>query len=191
MLLIIKKQISLVVLVIFAIGTWVISQFYDERETLKQSVVQPFENKFYLNSAKIINTDSSGDYLFTLQADYIEQESKDSTEFFNVKISYTPKSKISWTITSDKATKLSKNDFLILKGNVIAKNSVAQGQETKIYSELIELNPQKYIVKTSEHVIIQLGEHNLSAIGMQATLDKDKLTLQSKINGTFLPPTLL
>ena len=68
---------------------------------------------------------------------------------------------------------------------------MAQGQETKIYSELIELNPQKYIVKTSEHVIIQLGEHNLSAIGMQAILDKDKLTLQSKINGTFLPPTLL
>ena len=191
MLLIIKKQISLVVLVIFAIGTWVISQFYDERETFKQSVVQPFENKFYLNSAKIINIDSSGDYLFTLEADYIEQESTDSAEFFNVKISYTPKSKISWTITSDKATKLSKNDFLILKGNVIAKNSVAQGQETKIYSELIELNPQKYIVKTSEHVIIQLGEHNLSAIGMQAILDKDKLTLQSKINGTFLPPTLL
>ena len=191
MLLIIKKQISLVVLVIFAIGTWVISQFYDERETFKQSVVQPFENKFYLNSAKIINTDSSGDYLFTLQADYIEQECTDSAELLNVKISYTPKSKVDWTITSAKATKLSKNEFLIVTGNVIAKNSVAQGQETKIYSELIELNPQKYIVKTSEHVIIQLGEHNLSAIGMQATLDKDKLTLQSKINGTFLPPTLL
>ena len=71
MLLIIKKHISLVVLVIFAIGTWVVSQFYDERETLNQTVVQPFENKFYLNSAKIINIDSSGDYLFTLEADYI------------------------------------------------------------------------------------------------------------------------
>ena len=68
---------------------------------------------------------------------------------------------------------------------------MTHNSETIIYSELIELNPEKYIVKTTERVTISLGDHNLTAIGMQATLDKDKLTLQSKINGTFLPSTLL
>ena len=172
-------------------GTWVISQSFNKKAITERETVQPIENKFYLNSAKIINTDSSGVYLFTLQADYIEQESKESTEFYNVKISYAPESKISWSITSDKAIKLSKNDFLILKGNVIARNRLTHNSETIIYSELIELNPEKYIVKTTERVTISLGDNNLTAIGMQATLDKDKLTLQSKINGTFLPSTLL
>ena len=191
MLMIFKKNMTLIILIIFAMGTWVISQSFNKKAITERETVKPIENKFYLNSAKIINTDSSGVYLFTLQADYIEQESKESTEFYNVKISYTPESKISWSITSDKAIKLSKNDFLILKGNVIARNRLTHNSETIIYSELIELNPEKYIVKTTERVTISLGDHNLTAIGMQATLDKDKLTLQSKINGTFLPSTLL
>ena len=63
--------------------------------------------------------------------------------------------------------------------------------ETIIYSDQLELDPSKYIVKTNKQVIIKLGNHSLTAIGMLATLNKDKLELQSKINGTFLPSVLL
>ena len=84
-----KKNMTLIILIIFAMGTWVISQSFNKKAITERETVQPIENKFYLNSAKIINTDSSGVYLFTLQADYIEQESKESTEFYNVCLLYT------------------------------------------------------------------------------------------------------
>jgi len=186
-----NKNIGLLLLSIFALMSFIASQSFEKKSITKQSLNKSVENRFYLNSTKILNTAKSGIYLFTLEADYAEQESKDLIKFYNVKITYTPESKVSWSLTSDIASKYSENEFLILKGNVIAKSGKSLTDETIIYSDELELDPSNYIVKTDSQVTIKLGDHNLTAIGMLATLSKDKLELQSQINGTFLPSVLL
>ena len=186
-----NKNIGLLLLSIFALMSFIASQSFEKKSISKESLNKSVENRFYLNSTKILNTAKSGIYLFTLEADYAEQESKDLIKFYNVKITYTPESKVSWSLTSDIASKYSENEFLILKGNVIAKSGKSLTDETIIYSDKLELDPSNYIVKTDSQVTIKLGDHNLTAIGMLATLNKDKLELQSQINGTFLPSVLL
>jgi len=186
-----KKHIGLILLMIIALLSFIASQSFEKKSIVKQDSSKSINNRFYLNSTKILNTAKSGIYLFTLEADYAEQESKDLITFYNVKITYAPESKISWSLTSNIASKYSENEFLVLKGNVIAKSGKKSTNETIIYSEELELDPSSYIVKTDSQVTIKLGSHNLTAIGMLATLSKDKLELQSKINGTFLPPVLL
>ena len=98
---------------------------------------------------------------------------------------------VSWSLTSDVASKFSENEFLFLEGDVTAKSGRSLVNQTIIYSDQLELNPSEYIVKTNKEVKIKLGNHNLTATGMLATLNKDKLELQSQINGTFLPSILL
>ena len=186
-----KKHIGLILLMIIALLSFIASQSFEKKSIVKQDSSKSINNRFYLNSTKILNTAKSGIYLFILEADYAEQESKDLITFYNVKITYAPESKISWSLTSNIASKYSENEFLVLKGNVIAKSGKKSTNETIIYSEELELDPSNYIVKTDSQVTIKLGSHNLTAIGMLATLSKDKLELQSKINGTFLPPVLL
>ena len=117
-----NKNIGLLLLSIFALLSFIASQSFEKKSIAKQSLNKSVENRFYLNSTKILNTAKSGIYLFTLEADYAEQESKDLIKFYNVKITYTPESKVSWSLTSDIASKYSENEFLILKGNVIAKS---------------------------------------------------------------------
>jgi len=186
-----KNNLGTMLLIIIAAVSYIFSQSHETKNSDKQSLNETINNKFYLNSTKILNTAKSGLYLFTLEADYAEQESKDLIKFYNVKITYTPESNVSWFLTSKVASKFSENEFLFLEGDVIASNGQSLADETIIYSDELELNPSKYIVKTNKQVIIKLGEHNLKATGMLATLNKNKLELQSQINGTFLPSILL
>ena len=186
-----KNNLGTMLLIIIADVSYIFSQSHETKNSDKQSSNETINNKFYLNSTKILNTAKSGLYLFTLEADYAEQETKDLIKFYNVKITYTPESNVSWFLTSKVASKFSENEFLFLEGDVIASNGQSLADETIIYSDELELNPNKYIVKTNKQVIIKLGEHNLKATGMLATLNKNKLELQSQINGTFLPSILL
>jgi LPS export ABC transporter protein LptC len=186
-----KNHLGTILLIIVAAGSYIFTQSFETESINKLSSNESIKNRFYLSSTKILNTAKSGLYLFTLEADYAEQESRDLIKFYNVTITYTPESNVSWSLTSDVASKFSENDFLFLEGDVTAKSGQSSMNETIIYSDQLELDPSKYIVKTNKQVIIKLGNHSLTAIGMLATLNKDKLELQSQINGTFLPSVLL
>jgi LPS export ABC transporter protein LptC len=186
-----KNHLGTILLIIVAAGSYIFTQSFETESINKLSSNESIKNRFYLSSTKILNTAKSGLYLFTLEADYAEQESRDLIKFYNVTITYTPESNVSWSLTSDVASKFSENDFLFLEGDVTAKSGQSSMNETIIYSDQLELDPSKYIVKTNKQVIIKLCNHSLTAIGMLATLNKDKLELQSQINGTFLPSVLL
>jgi LPS export ABC transporter protein LptC len=186
-----KNHLGTILLIIVATGSYIFTQSFETESINKLSSNESIKNRFYLSSTKILNTAKSGLYLFTLEADYAEQESRDLIKFYNVTITYTPESNVSWSLTSDVASKFSENEFLFLEGDVTAKSGRSLVNQTIIYSDQLELNPSEYIVKTNKQVKIKLGNHNLTATGMLATLNKDKLELQSQINGTFLPSILL
>jgi len=186
-----RKQLSLAILMIATFGSWIISKSIEVENTKQRETQGRVENRFYLNSTKILNTGNTGIYLFTLEADYAEQESDDLIKFYDVRIAYTPESKISWHLTASTAVKKNNEDFFLLEGNVVATNSKATNERTIIYSDELRINPKTYQVNTNTQVNIKLGDHDLSAKGMVAILNENKLELKSEINGTFFPPVLL
>jgi len=187
----IKKHFGLALLMIATFGSWIFSKSIEVKNTNQVEIQERVENRFYLNSTKILNTGNSGIYLFTLEADYAEQETDDLIKFYDVKIAYTPESRISWYLTASTAVKKNNEDFFVLEGNVVATNSKAAQERTIIYSEELRIDPKTYQVNTDTQVNIKLGDHDLSAKGMVAILNENKLELKSEINGTFLPPALL
>ena len=186
-----RKHLGLALLMIATFGSWIISKSIEVKDTNQGTIQEKVENRFYLNSTKILNTGNSGIYLFTLEADYAEQESDDLIKFYDVKIAYTPESRISWHLTASTAVKRNNEDFFLLEGNVIATNSKAANERTIIYADELRIDPKTYQVNTDTQVNIKLGDHDLSARGMVAILNENKLELKSEINGTFFPPVLL
>ena len=187
----IKKHFGIALLMIATFGSWIISKSIKVKNIKQEEIQERVENRFYLNSTKILNTGNSGIYLFTLEADYAEQETDYLIKFYDVKIAYTPESRISWHLTASTAVKKNNEDFFVLEGNVVATNSKAAQERTIIYSEKLRIDPKTYQVNTDTQVNIKLGDHDLSAKGMVAILNENKLELKSEINGTFLPPVLL
>ena len=73
--------------------------------------------------------------------------------------------------------------------NVILERAQVRGDEPlTITSDYMLVLPEKDIVTTDRHVDIRVGNMHLSGTGMVANNATRQLTLESRVNGVFLPP---
>tara|TARA_Y100000591_G_C21490795_1_gene525018 strand:- start:86 stop:667 length:582 start_codon:yes stop_codon:yes gene_type:complete len=181
-----RDNLKLSSIALIAIGTWLINEKIKPKNSVMKEMVKATENKFYSKSTKIINTDGSGMYLFTLDADYVEQESSEVIKFYDVTISYSPHSKIRWVLKSDSATKNRSDEYFILEGNVSASDMNEMSNSSVIKTDQLQVDPRTHSVRTDRTVDIIIDNNVLSARGMLANLNENKLELISEINGSFL-----
>lgn len=141
---------------------------------------------YYLTSARILGTDTDGSLLYEIEADRAEQQDGDVIEFSNVKVSYSPASDVPWVVTADAATIEQDEERVLLRGHVKA---VSRDPETatEFRTQYLELLPKRYLAETDERVQIRIGERSLTATGMLASLNDNRLELKSNVSGKFLP----
>ena len=186
-----KDNLKLFSIALMAIGTWLINEKIQPKKSVMNEMVKTVENRFYSKSTKIINTDGSGTHLFTLDADYVEQESSEVIKFYDVTISYSPQSKIRWVLKSDSATKNRSDEYFILEGNVSASDMDETSNSSVIKTDQLQIDPRTHSVKTDRTVDITIDNNVLSAKGMLAILNENKLELISEINGSFLKKNIV
>ena len=176
-----------VVLTIAALGSW-----YLARLDRIDDAVEPSQDNshrgYYLKSARILGTGPDGNMLYEILAERAEQQSDSSIEFIDVMINYSPDSDVPWTLNADKALIDQDQQQLRLTGHVRAiSNEGFAGRETEIRTEVLELDPEKFVAETDERVQIRIGERSLTATGMLASLKENQLELRSNVSGKFLP----
>ena len=143
---------------------------------------------FYLRAARILGTGPDGSLMYEVEAEYAEQIGDDMIEMQNVRIIYSPESGVPWRLVADAATITRDMQLLMLEGHVVATTTDGpEGQETEIRSDYLELEPDRYRAETDTRVQIRIGSRSLTAIGMLASLDTDRLKLKSNVSGKFVP----
>jgi LPS export ABC transporter protein LptC len=60
-------------------------------------------------------------------------------------------------------------------------------EDTEIRTQYLELNPYEYTAETEERVQIRIGSRSLTATGMLASLNENRLELKSNVSGKFVP----
>ncbi len=186
-----RDNLKLFSIAIIAIGTWLIKEKIQPKNPVTTEMDRVAENIFYSKSTKIINTDGSGMHLFTLDADYVEQESSEVIKFYDVTISYSPESKIRWILKSESATKNKSDEYFILEGNVSATDINEMSESSVIKTDQLQIDPRTHTVRTNETVDITIDNNVLSAKGMLAILNENKLELISEINGSFFKKNIV
>lgn len=186
-----RDNLKLFSIAIIAIGTWLIKEKIQPKNPVTTEMDRATENRFYSKSTKIINIDSFGMHLFTLDADYVEQESSETIKFYDVTISYSPQSKIRWILKSDSATKKKSDEYFILEGNVSASDINEMSESSVIKTDQLQIDPRTHTVRTNETVDITIDNNVLSAKGMLAILNENKLELISEINGSFFKKNIV
>ena len=186
-----RDNLKLFSIAMIAIGSWLIKEKIQPKNPITTETVRAEENRFYSKSTKIINTDGSGMHLFTLDADYVEQESNEVIKFYDVTISYSPQSKIKWILKSDSATKNKSDEYFTLEGNVSASDINLMSESSVIKTDQLQIDPRTHRVRTNETVDITIDNNVLSAKGMLAILNENKLELISEINGSFLKKNIV
>jgi len=183
----IRYVLSIMILVIAAIGSWYLSRG-DRPSEITQTIVDTNSGGFYLRGARILGTDIDGELLYEIEADYAEQKENKDIELQNVRINYSSSANVPWTINADAATISDSESILRLSGHVIAiSDEGLSGQVTEIRAPVLNIDPGMYMAETDSRVQIRIGSRSLTATGMLALLQENKLQLISNVSGKFVP----
>jgi len=182
-----RYVLTIIVLSIAAISSWYLTGLQRTPE-VTQTISDTDLGGFYLRTARILGTDDSGQLLYEIEAEYAEQTENDEIELQRVRINYTTAANVPWVIKSDLATISNSMSLLRLSGNVQAiSNEGFSGQETEIRSSSLEIDPDSYQAETDSRVQIRIGSRSLTATGMLALLQENRLQLKSNVSGKFVP----
>lgn len=175
------------VLIAAAIGTWYLARVRGD-EGASQRSVDPVHRGFYLKSARILGTGPDGGLLYEIRARHAEEQLDGSIEFTDVRLDYSPEMDVPWSVNADSATILPAHPRVQLRGHVRATSSRGfSDSDTEIRTQYLELDPERYIAETDERVQIRIGARSLTATGMLASLNDDRLELKSNVSGKFVP----
>jgi len=182
-----KNVMFFILLLIAAVGSWYLANTFRTPEVVK-AISDTRTSGFYLKAARILGTDDNGDLLYEIEADYAEQQENRQIELQNVRVRYSAGADVPWTISADLATISDDESLLQLSGHVIAvSNEGFSGQVTEIRTPLLDIDPNAYTAETNSRVQIRIGSRSLTATGMLALLQDNRLQLKSNVSGKFIP----
>ncbi|MDJ0709316.1 MAG: LPS export ABC transporter periplasmic protein LptC [Woeseiaceae bacterium] len=175
------------VLTAAAAGSW-----YLGRERGEDDIdVVPYDSAhqgYYLKSARILGTADDGSLLYEIEAEHAEQQASDRIEFKDVRIRYSPTAEIPWIVHADEATLQEGSPKIALRGHVRAVGSAGEdGQDTEIRTQYLELDPERFVAETDARVQVRIGARSLTATGMLASLNDNKVELKSNVRGKIAP----
>ncbi len=182
-----RNIIAVVILTAGALASWYLAR-QGNIEDATDTVTESIHRGFYLKSARILGTGADGQLLYEIQARHAEQQNNERISFIDVLINYTPASGVPWIINADSALIHEGERRIRLIGHVLAVSRVGfSGQDTEIRTQYLELDPENYIAETDQRVQIRIGTRSLTATGMLASLQENRLELKSNVSGKFVP----
>jgi len=170
-----------------AIGSWYLARSH---APAGDSTVpfDPAHVGYYLKHARILGTGENGNLLYEIEANHAEQKEDERIEFTEVQIRYSPDSAVPWVVNADEATLRDGNPTIELRGHVrIVNEGTTSDEATEVRTQYLELDPKRFIAETEERVQIRFGERSLTATGMLASLNDDKIELKSNVRGKIAP----
>jgi LPS export ABC transporter protein LptC len=182
-----RNVFSVSLLLAAALASWYVASSLESAPEITETG-NAMQKGFYLRDARILGTGESGALMYAITADYAEQRGDDQIEFDQVEIAYTPDSAVPWSVSADKALITGNQELLTLSGNVVAVSDEGfDGNVTRISTEWLELEPDKFLAKTDQRVSISIGDRSISATGMEASLQENRVQLKSNVSGKFVP----
>ncbi len=175
------------ILVLAAAASWYLSLRLGQPDA-GDDARRTFSSGFYLRSARILGMGEDGNLLYEIRAQYAEQKTGQEIVFRDVRINYSPRAAVPWTLHADQAVIGAAQDQVILSGHVRAVSDEGfSGEVTEIRTPYLELAPEAFRAETDARVQIRVGSRSLTATGMLALLEEDRLHLKSNVSGRFVP----
>jgi len=182
-----RGMVAFALLVVAALGSWYVARVNGIEDDIAADV-DPVHRGFYLKNARILGTGPNGDLLYEIRAEHAEEQLDGRIEFTDVRLDYSPATDVPWIVDADSATILPSQQRVQLRGHVRAVSTRGfSDSDTEIRTQYLELDPERYVAETDERVQIRIGARSLTATGMLASLDDNRLELKSNVSGKFVP----
>lgn len=179
------NRFALVALAVLAAGAW----WLNTRLHPAQPVVErPAPDGFYMTGAEITAPDAQGLPQYRLIAEEIRQVALGGdTLLRDVRVEYNMFSPSPWVLTAPEGRVTGNQSELELWGGVEVIGDSGDHGPARLTTDRLAVDVETSIARTDAPVALTLGAHQLRGTGMVAYLLEERLQLQSKVNGRFLP----
>lgn len=182
-----RNVIVITILTAAALASWYLARQGNVDDAMN-ATPELIHRGYYLKSARILGTGADGQLLYEIQAKHAEQQDDQRIAFIDVLINYSPASGVPWIVNADSALIHPGERRIRLIGNVLAISREGfSGQDTEIRTQYLELDPETFIAETDQRVQIRIGTRSLTATGMLASFQENRLELKSNVSGKFVP----
>lgn len=183
-----RNLIYAIILSFAVAASWWLAQSLsrDEDEISGRDLKEP-KRGFYLRDAVLHGTREDGTRDFTLKARRIDQNlSQRSFDATDIDLTLADEGGPPWLVRADTGTIPADQSYIQLNGGVRAVRD--QPDPTfSLETQSLRLLTEDKVAETDELVIIRYGQQQLTAVGMRAYFNEDRVELQSKVHGNFTP----
>lgn len=183
-----RGLLGLVLMLAAAGGSWVLLQnsTAPAPQPGRQGAAQP---GYYLSDAAILGTGADGRQLYRLEATSIQHlPAEDRVALSAVVVRYSDGSQPDWFARADEGTIVEQGNLIRLSGDVVLQDGNANQQEKLlIETGTLDFRPRDRSASTEDAVRITRPGLVMTARGMTADFDAERLQLLAEINGRFSP----
>ena len=169
-----------------AAASWWANQRMEETSPLVED--RPNPDGFYMTEAEITTAGVDGLPQYRVIADEIRQDELGGpTRLLGVRVEYNIYSPNPWLLTAPEGNVSADQTLLELWGGVEVIGESGDHGRTAAEMERLEVDTALHVARTVSPVDLSLGPQKVSATGMVAYLLEERVRLQSKVHGRFLP----
>ncbi|MEM7611253.1 MAG: LPS export ABC transporter periplasmic protein LptC [Pseudomonadota bacterium] len=183
------RQFMVMVLLGLAAALTFIASTNREEVADTDRVSTPIRSGYYMLDATIYGTDQSGEPLFVIEAAQAVQSGRGQPiQLSDIRIEYAQNRQNPWRIAARSGSLDESSNNLRLEGDVTATRSSDNPRDTvQLRTEVLSFDPLAEVVQTDALVSFRMGEGDLMATGMRASLGQNTVELRSNIRGQFTP----
>lgn len=146
----------------------------------------PAQPGYYLQQATIVETGADGNARMKLHARQISQNlNDDSISLQQVTVDYVSEDSTAWLLTADQGHLPTGAKVISFNGNVYIRPQHVQESLPEIRTEVLNIDPDQNLATAPGKVSFALDNQLLTAVGMKFDFKRQKLRLESQINGQF------
>jgi lipopolysaccharide export system protein LptC len=169
-----------------ATASWWLNQRLEDASPVLEE--RPPPDGFYMTEAEITTAGIDGLPRYRVIADEIRQSALGGpTHLREVRVEYNVYSPNPWLLTAPEGVLSDDQARLELWGGVEVLGESGDHGRTAAAMERLEINTTTHVARTDSPVDVAFGPQQVSAIGMVAYLLEERVQLQSKVHGRFLP----
>lgn len=145
---------------------------------------------FSLREARLVGTDDDGHLTYTVTAvQAVEAPDREGLLLDDVRVEYVPQAEIAWALTAERAAVPTSGTPLTLSGDVELRREppAGGGPTTLISAQELVFHPTAFFAESAGPVRLAIGDDVLEAVGLEAHLKDDRLTLESQVHARFVP----